>query len=65
MMATAKWMKKLTKKELRHLAEGNATGRPTLRSLRANILSQRTSGATCFECESIARKLSLFADGVA
>lgn len=58
-MATAKWARKLTKKDLRHLAEGSATGRPTLHSLKANLAGQRERGIQCVECEQIARKLSV------
>jgi hypothetical protein len=58
-MATAKWMKKLTKRDLKHLAEGSATGRPTIQSLTANLDGQRKLGIQCFECETIARKLSV------
>lgn len=56
-MATAKWARKLTKRELRHLAEGSATGRPTLQSLKANLAGQNKLNIRCFECQSIARKL--------
>jgi len=58
-MATAKWARKLTAKELRHLAEGSAAGRPTLHSLKANLEGQRMLNIECFECEAIARKLSI------
>ena len=58
-MATAKWTRKLAKKDLRHLAEVSASGRPTLQSLKANLEGQHKQGIRCFECESIARKLSI------
>lgn len=58
-MALAKWTKKLTKRELAHMAEGSSTGKPTLHSLKGNLASQHELGITCFECESIARKLSI------
>lgn len=58
-MATAKWVRKLTKRQLRHLAEGSATGRPTLRSLKVNLEGQHKIGIRCFECEDIARKLAI------
>jgi hypothetical protein len=58
-MASAKWVKKLTKREVRHLAEGSATGRPTIQSLKANLDGQRKLGIQCFECEAVARKLSI------
>ncbi len=58
-MTTAKWMKKLTKRELTHLADGSSTGKPTINSLKANIANQRKLDIQCFECESIARKLSV------
>lgn len=56
-----KWAKKLTAKELRHVAEGSAAGRATLRSLKANLEGQAASGVVCFECRSIAAKLGLSA----
>lgn len=55
----SKWMKKLGKRDLKHLAEGSPTGRPTLKSLRENLVWQRESGGRCFQCEEIARKLGL------
>lgn len=58
-MATAKWTKKLTKGELRHLADGNASGRPTIQSLKANLAGQRELNIQCFECEAIAHQLSI------
>ena len=58
-MATAKWAKKLTKRDLTHLAEGSATGRPTMRSLKANLEGHHRDSIRCFECESIARKLAI------
>ena len=58
-MATAKWARKLTKRELDHLAEGSATGRPTVKSLKANLDGQLSLNIQCRECESIARKLSI------
>lgn len=58
-MAKAKWMKALTKKDLRHLAENSSAGRPTIRELKANLEGQRKLNIRCFECEAIARKLSI------
>jgi hypothetical protein len=58
-MATAKWVRKLTARELRHLAEGSASGRPTIQSLKANLAGQRKLNIQCIECEAIARKLSI------
>ncbi|GIK74356.1 MAG: hypothetical protein BroJett021_33440 [Chloroflexota bacterium] len=58
-MAKAKWMKALTKKELQHLAESGSTGRPTIRELKANLEGQRKLKIRCFDCEAIARKLSI------
>lgn len=55
----SKWMKRLGKRDLKHLAEGSATGRPTLRSLRENLAWQRDHGSRCFQCEKIARKLGV------
>lgn len=55
----ATWTKKLTKRQLNHLAEGSSTGKPTLHSLRTNLKFQRENDIVCFECESIARKLGL------
>lgn len=50
------WTKRLSKRDLKHLAEGSSTGRPTLHSLRENLRIQREIGIRCFECEAIARK---------
>ena len=55
----AKWMKNLNKSELKHLSFGSATGKPSLRSLRSNLLMQHKEGIRCFVCEDIARKLCL------
>jgi hypothetical protein len=55
----SKWVKKLSKRELKHLKEGSATGRPTLRSLRENLRLQKENGLRCFECEAIARKVGV------
>lgn len=55
----AKWQKGLTKRDLRHLAEGSSTDQPTLRSLRENLAHQRAQEIQCFECESIARKIKI------
>lgn len=63
-MAKSKWMKALTKKELRHLAENGSAGRPTIRELKANLEGQRKLNIRCFECEAIARKLSIAVPGV-
>jgi hypothetical protein len=54
-----KWARKLTKKELAHLAENSGTGRPTLSSLKLNIAAQKENGSPCFECQLIASKLGL------
>lgn len=60
-MATKKpkWAKKLTVRELRHVAEGSATGRATLHSLKANLEGQATTGVVCWECRTIAAKIGL------
>ena len=55
----ATWTKKLGKRDLKHLAEGSSTGKPTLRSLRENLRLQRENGIRCFECEAIARKVGV------
>lgn len=66
MMRTSKWMKKLTAKELQHLAEMSASGRPTLASLKANRAHQQKmkqdapeSQEPCWDCRHIAHKLGL------
>ena len=59
------WTKKLTKRELKHLAETSSTGKPSLRELRENLAEQRSQVANrspmsrCWTCEGIARKLGL------
>ena len=63
---TAKWMKKLTMKELRHLAETSHTGRPSLIQLKLNRehqIKQKKAGPhgiePCWDCRIIAHKLGL------
>ena len=63
---TAKWMNKLTVKELKHMAETSSTGRPNLTTFKANRAAQRElkekSGCLhepCWDCLFIARKLGL------
>lgn len=58
-MVIAKWMKKLNKDELAHLAEYSDTGRPTLRGLKFNLEHQKRINSPCYDCEHIARKLSI------
>lgn len=53
------WTKKLCKRELKHLAEGSSTGKPSIRSLRENLRLQHENGIRCFECEAIARKVGI------
>ncbi len=53
------WTKKITKQELKHLAESSSTGKPTLRSLRENLRLQHHAGIHCYKCEDIARKLGV------
>ncbi len=55
----SKWMKGLGKRQIKHLAEGSPTGRPTLRGLKENLVWQRSFGLRCFQCEEIARKVGL------
>lgn len=55
----ATWTKKLAKRDLKHLAEGSPTGKPTLHSLRENLRLQREVGIRCFECEAIAQKVGV------
>lgn len=66
MKRTAKWMKGLTIKELKHLAEMSATGKPTLTSLKTNRAAQikqkeeNPNGLEpCWECRMIAGKVGL------
>ena len=56
-----KWARKLTTKELKHLAASNSSGRPTLGSLKANLADQAASGIVCWECRAVATKLGLHA----
>lgn len=61
---TAKWQKKLTVKELKHLAECSPTGKPNLESFKLNREAQKEMKAEygreiCFECRSIAIKLGM------
>lgn len=55
----AAWTKKLSKRDLKHLAENSSTGKPTLRSLRENLRRQSELGIYCSECGSIARKAGI------
>ena len=61
MIKKPKWAKKLTAKELKHIAEGSSSGRPTLASLKANLAGQAATGCECWECRSIGVKLGLVA----
>ena len=60
-----KWQKKLTRAELRHLAETCPDGQsPTLRALKANREFHRKcvekgERDPCIQCAHIARKLGL------
>lgn len=54
-----KWAKGLTVKEIRHLAEGSATGRASMASLKRNLQGQKEKGIECFECRHIAFKLNI------
>lgn len=58
---TAKWQKKLTAREWRHLCEDAVDPgvRPTLQSIRNNREHQIKKGIECFECKHIAIKLGL------
>jgi len=58
---TAKWQKRLTAREWRHLCEDAVDPgvRPTLRSIRNNREHQVKNGIECFECKHIAIKLGL------
>jgi hypothetical protein len=57
---TAKWHKKLTAKEWRHLCDTVKPGvRPTLQSIRNNREHQIKNGIRCFECKHIAITLGL------
>ena len=53
------WTKKLTKRELKHLAEASSTGKPSLVSLKTNLKHQLDTGLDCPMCEAIARKIGL------
>jgi hypothetical protein len=58
-MKKAKWQRGLKVSEINHLAEGSATGRASLTSLKRNLAEQERVGIHCFECRSIALKLGL------
>ncbi len=60
---TQKWHKKITLRELQHLADTQGRG-PTLRGLIANRKFHKSEIAAgrhdpCFECRIIAQKLGL------
>lgn len=57
-MKKPKWAKILTKADMRHLSQSSENGRPSLRSLKANIDGQNKAGIRCFECEFIFNRLS-------
>lgn len=62
-MNTSKWIRKLNKGDLRHLAETNSTGKPLLRALIANLKATAADGlGVCHHCRSIARKLNINPD---
>lgn len=54
---TAKWHKKLTIKELRHVKE--TTDSTTLKQFKRNREFQKKENIKCWECFSIAHKLGL------
>jgi len=58
---TAKWMEKLTMKELKHLAETSGNGKITIKALKANrVLQGAPQGEEgCWDCMLIARKIGL------
>lgn len=49
-----KWARKLNKRDLQHIADSSATGRPSLRVLQANA-----NNPDCLECRCIARKAGI------
>lgn len=59
MKTKPKWAKKLTATDLRHVAEGSATGRASLRSLKENLAGQAGNGVVCWQCRSIAAKVGV------
>jgi hypothetical protein len=61
MKTKPKWTKKLTAKDLRHVAEGSGTGRASLRSLKENLTGQASTGIVCWECRSIVAKVGVVA----
>lgn len=56
--AVPKWQKPLTAADRRHLKE-TMDGRVTLAGFKRNREAQKRDGISCFECESIARKLGI------
>ena len=57
MRKLAKWKRKLTAADLRHIKE--TTNRNTLEEIRRNVLQARIDGVICHECQVIARKLGI------
>jgi len=56
----AKWMKKLTKKELHHMHVTQSNRQtPTLAGFKRNRQHQIKENIECFECRHIALKLGL------
>lgn len=55
----AKFAKKLTMKELKHIKETSANNRITLTTIKENIAFQLKENIICHECRAIARKLNL------
>lgn len=63
MRKSKRWQDKLTKKEMKHLAD-TCFGRPTLAALKQNRAAhlaevEKGNMDPCFECRSIAIKLGL------
>lgn len=63
-MNKPKWTRKLSKKDLSHLAETNSTGKPLLRALVGNLKATAADGLgnPCLQCRSIAQKLNIDPD---
>jgi hypothetical protein len=53
-MKKPKWARKLTKKDLQHVADAGPTGRPSLRVAKLNA-----NNPHCFDCRHLARKAGL------
>jgi hypothetical protein len=59
MKRRAKWLRKLSARQIRHLEDTTSGRFPTLRALQFNLEGQKRTGCVCHECRSIALALGL------